>query len=165
MPAQLHRNDKHPNICHSVSTCHHFQEGLSALLSVCPLADFAPHTIYPWAGVPYCTHNKWQVRIIGQNPEIEWVGWLIFLPLWFWKKKVIYSCGISMLIYMIEINLNQCRWLQCVNMGNVEEKREALLPFMKMYLGWRLIQLAHNDGFWLDLSPRSVAVQAFSLTP
>lgn len=33
------------------------------------------HTIYPWAGVPYCTHNKWQVRIIGQNSEIVWAGW------------------------------------------------------------------------------------------
>ena len=47
VPDQLHRDDKHPNICHLVSTCHHLLEGLSALLSVCPLADFRPTPFIP----------------------------------------------------------------------------------------------------------------------
>lgn len=47
VPGQLHGDDKHPNICHLVSTCHHLPEALSAPLSVFPLADFHPTPFIP----------------------------------------------------------------------------------------------------------------------
>lgn len=73
VPAQRRRRrDKHPDICHLPSTCHHFQEGpVSAAVSVSIGISFppffSPRVIYPRAGVSDYAHNKWQVEIIGHK--------------------------------------------------------------------------------------------------
>lgn len=70
---------------------------VSTIVSV-SIGRLSLYTIYPWAGVPHCTHNKWQVRIIGQNPEIAWAGWGDFFVSLSPLRKLTYSCGISSLI-------------------------------------------------------------------
>lgn len=48
VPAQLHRDDKHPNICHLVSTSHHLQEGaVSTTVSVSIGSIFHPTPFIP----------------------------------------------------------------------------------------------------------------------
>lgn len=114
-PAQRRRRrDKHPDICHMPSTCHHFQEGpvspavsMSIGISFSPF--FLPRVIYPRAGVSDYAHNKWQVEIIGHkcwnrvgcDDSFSFFSSVIGLKKGGGGGRLTHCCCMSLLIFII----------------------------------------------------------------